>query len=99
MFAKTCKIYQLFKNRKNPYGHLPPKNISELKPWDSMHVDLIGPYIRSIRQQQPGYAVIHKISSITSIPIINLATGWFEIVDIPTFDLEELVLGNDGYVY
>ena len=28
MFAKTCKIYQQFRNRKTLYGHLPPKNIA-----------------------------------------------------------------------
>ena len=32
MFAKTCKIFQQFKNRKTLYGHPPPNNISELKP-------------------------------------------------------------------
>ena len=50
-FSKTCKICQQFKKRKATYGYLPPKNISELKPWNSVHVDLIGPYIKSIRQQ------------------------------------------------
>ena len=26
--------------------------------------------------------------------MIDLATGWFDIVEIPTFDLEEVELGN-----
>ena len=30
---------------------MPPKNIAELKPWDLVHVDLIGPYSKSIIQQ------------------------------------------------
>ena len=58
MFAKPCKICQQFKNIKTLYGHLPHKNIAELKPWDSVHVDLIGPYSKSIRQQQPGGTII-----------------------------------------
>ena len=45
MFAKTCNIFQHLKNRKTLYGHLPPKNMSELKPYYLVHVDLIGPYI------------------------------------------------------
>ena len=29
--------------------------------------------------------------------IIDLATGWFEIVDIPTFNLNDVTAGNDEY--
>ena len=29
--------------------------------------------------------------------IIDLATGWFEIFEIPTFDLEEVTIVNDEY--
>ena len=28
---------------------------------------------------------------------IDPATGWFELVDIPKFDLEEVALVNDEY--
>ena len=31
--------------------------------------------------------------------MIDPATGWFEIVKIPTFDLKELIIGNDEYIY
>ena len=65
LFAKTCKIYQQFKNRKTLYGHLPPKNIAEIKPWDSVHVDLIVPYRKYIRQQQPGGIIIQNNVSLT----------------------------------
>ena len=30
--------------------------------------------------------------------IIYLATGWFEIVNIPTFDLKEVTIGNGEYI-
>ena len=98
MYAKPCKICQQFKKRKTTYGYLPPKNISELKPWNSVHVDLIGPYIKSIRQQQPGSTVIQKNASITCTTMIDPATGWFDIVQVPTFDLEEATRGNDEYI-
>ena len=29
---------------------------------------------------------------------IDLATGWFEIAEIPMFDLEEVTIGNDEYI-
>ena len=49
LFANTCKIFQQLKERKTFYGNMPPKNIAELKPWYTVHVDLIAPYIKSIR--------------------------------------------------
>ena len=98
MCTKACKICQQFKKRKTIYRHLPPRNIAELKPWNAVHVDLIGPYIKSIRQQQPGGTVIRKNSSLTCMTMIDPATGWFEIFKIPTFDLEEVALDNDEYI-
>ena len=73
MFAKTCKNFQQFKNRKTIYGHLPHKNIVELKPWDLVHIELIGPYSNSTRQQQPGRAIIWMNASLTCMEIIDPA--------------------------
>ena len=95
IFTKMCKTCQQFKNRKTIYGHLPPKNIAELKPWDMVHVYLIGSYSKSIRQKQPGGTVIRNSSSLNCMTMIDLATGWFEIVEIPMFDLKEVTIGND----
>ena len=64
-----------------------------------VHVYLIGPYIKSIRQQQPGGTVIRNIASLTCMTIIELDTGWFEIANIPMFDFEEVTIGNDEYIY
>ena len=44
LFAKMCKTCQKFKKRRTVYVHLSSKNIAELKPWDLVHVDLLGPY-------------------------------------------------------
>ena len=30
--------------------------------------------------------------------MIEPSTGWFEIVDIPMFDLKEVTIGNDEYI-
>ena len=88
LFAKMCNTYQQFKNRNTLYGHLPPKNIAELKPLDTVHVYLIGPYSKSIRQQHPGGTFIQNNVRLTCMTMIEPATGWFEIVKILTFDLE-----------
>ena len=73
---------------------MPPKNIAELKPWDLVHVDLIGTYNNSIRQQQPCGTVISSNYSLTFVTMIDPATGWLYIVEIPTFDLNEVELDN-----
>ena len=77
---------------------MPPKNIVELKPCYTVHVDLLGPYSKSIRQHHPGGTVIRKNTSLTCMPMIELAPGWFDIVEITTFDLEEVSPGNDKYI-
>ena len=64
-----------------------------------MNVDLIGPYRKSIRKQQPGGSVIFKNDILTCVTMIDPATGWFDIVKIPTFDLNEIAIGNDECIY
>ena len=98
LLAKTCNICQYFKKRKTLYLHLPPKNIAELKPWDLLHVDLIGIYKNSIRQQKSGVTIIRKNASLTCITMIDPATGWSEIFETLTFDLDEVTAGNDEYI-
>ena len=94
MFANMCKTCQQFKKRKTLYANLPPKNTAELKPRDTVHVDLIGPYIKSTRQQNPCSTVIRNNAILIYMNMIDPATGWFKIVKIPTFDLEEVTIGN-----
>ena len=59
-----------------------------------MRVDLISPYRKYIRKNQPGGTFIKENDRSTCMTMIDLATGWFDIVEIPTFDLEEVELGN-----
>ena len=98
MFAEMWKTCQQFKKGKTIYGHLPPKNIAELKPWDTVYVDMIGPYSQSIIQQHPGGTIIRNNASLTCMTMIDPATGWFKIVKIPMFELEEVTIGNDEYI-
>ena len=98
LYAKPCKICQRFKRRKTIYGHLPPKNISELKTWDLVHVDMIGTCSKSIRQQQLGDAIIMNNVSLTSMMTNDPAMGWFVIVKIPIYDLDEVTGGNNVYI-
>ena len=56
-------------------------------------MDLIGPYSKYIRQQQTGG------DTTTSNLMIDPTTGWFEIFEIPTYDIDEVTGGNDEYIY
>ena len=60
-----ARYVKIFKNRKTLHGHLPPKIIAELRPWDLVHVDLIGPYSKSIIQHHTGGAMIKNHVSLT----------------------------------
>ena len=63
-----------------------------------VHVDLIGPYSKSIRQQHPGRTIIFKNASLSCMTILDPTTGWFKIFEIPMFDLDEVTAGNDEYI-
>ena len=56
-------------------------------------------YIKSIRQYQRGGAIIRKNVSLTCMRMIDPVPGWLEIVEIPTFNLYEVIAGNDEYIY
>ena len=37
---RKCQYCQKYKVHPKPYGHLPPKNVNHLSPWDEVHVDI-----------------------------------------------------------
>ena len=73
--CKTCPTCQLTKKRSIKYGKLPVKEAESI-PWDTLCVDLIGPYkIESTKK--PGQDI-----SLHAVTMIDPATGWFEIKQI-----------------
>ena len=60
-----------------------------------MHVYLIGLYSKYIIQQKLGGAIIKNNVSLTCMMVIDPVKGWFEIVEIPTYDLDKVMDGND----
>ena len=93
-----CNKFQQFKNRKTICGKIIPKIIAALKLWNSVHIYLICPYSNSIRQQQPGGAIIKKGMSLTCMTIIDPTKGWFVIFEVPCFYLDELARVNSEYI-
>lgn len=92
--VKRCKICNEFKVKSRKYGHLPPKIVGELKPWDTVHIDLIGPYSVTINQTQANGSIQKKDVQLTCMTMIDPATGWFEIAEVPSFDIEDVRRGN-----
>jgi len=74
--CKKCDTCQRTKRTKKKYGHLPAKE-AETIPWDTLCVDLIGPYnITQKKSKRP--------LTLWAVTMIDPATGWFEIASINT---------------
>ena len=59
---------------------------------------MIDPYPTSKIQQQAGGVIIRNYVSLTCTTIIDPATGWFKIVKVPCFGLDEVARLNYGYI-
>jgi hypothetical protein len=81
-YVKSCRFCQVNKRHSQKYGHLPPKLVITT-PWKVLCVDLIGPYTLKGKD----------ISSIDfmCLTMIDPATSWFEIVELPTVTKETTV--------
>jgi hypothetical protein len=62
-----------YKGQKKKYGHLPVKDV-EAHPWQTLCVDLIGPY--TVRTK-------NGTQSLHAMTMFDPATSWFEVVEIP----------------
>jgi hypothetical protein len=79
---KTCQSCQINKRHSQMYGHLPPKLVI-MTPWKVICVDLIGPYTL---KGKDGSSI-----DFMCLTMIDPATSWFEIVELPTVDLKMTV--------
>ena len=74
----TC---QKSKTTNQKYGKLPPKQ-AETNPWDTLCVDLIGPYTIPRKGKNP--------LKLWCLTMIDPATGWFEMAQIPNKTAAEI---------
>ena len=77
-YVISCDRCQKGKSRKRKYGKLPPK-IAETVPWRTVCVDLIGPYTIKAKDR--------TILDFMCLTMIDPATGWFEIIELPTTEI------------
>ena len=79
--CKKCPTCQRAKTTNQKYGKLPPKQ-DETNAWDTLCVDLIGPY--TIHRQGK------NLLKIWCLTMIDPATGWFEMAQIPNKPAAEI---------
>ena len=77
-----CKTCQLFKKQTKKYGKLPPKE-AETKPWETVCIDQIGPYTVNTPKGP---------RTLRAMTMIDPATSWFEVVEIPDCSAETAAL-------
>ncbi len=81
-YIKTCQSCQDNKRHSQKYGHLPPKLVITT-PWKALCVDLIGPYTL---KGKDGSSI-----DFMYLTMIDPATNWFEIVELPTVNQETTI--------
>ena len=72
--CSKCDQCQRTKRTKKKYGKLPEK-VAETIPWQKLCVDMIGPY----KIPRKG----KKDLELWAVTMIDPATGWFEIAEVP----------------
>jgi hypothetical protein len=84
-YIKSCRSCQIYKRQSQKYGHVPPKLVM-MTPRRALCVDLLGPYTLKGKD---------SISiDFMCLTMIDPATTWFEIVEVPT--VAKLIVPNMG---
>jgi hypothetical protein len=79
--VKKCHKCQINKRSKHKYGKLPTKFVVT-KPWNTLCVHLIGPYTLKGKDG--------TVIDFMCVTMIDPATIWFEIVELPVSQLSQL---------
>ena len=66
--VRKCPYCQKYKTVYQQFGHLPPKNIQYLSPWDEVHVDMTGPWKVTINKFEYQFRAVTCIYAIINLP-------------------------------
>ena len=83
--CKKCQLCKKTLNKK--YGHLPAKEAKYAEPWKRVNVDMVGPM-----KVQDKTGKLHEFLALT---MIDPATGWFEVKDVPKADTHHVSAAFD----
>ena len=75
-----CKACQVNKPSNQKLGILPPKT-AEVIPWETLCIDLIGPYTIGKGKYS---------TTLHCLTMIDPATGWFEIAEVPSKKADDI---------
>jgi transposase InsO family protein len=77
--VKNCTVCQSYKiTAVKKYGKIPLPKSTTIKPWEEVHVDMVGPWtVHFELTNQPGKIVVQQLQALT---IIDKGTGWPEFV-------------------
>ncbi len=67
-FIKKCVHCQRYNKRNKKYGHVPPKHVHHLNPWDDVCMDMIGPWKVTINHFEYTFRALTHIDSVISLP-------------------------------
>ena len=56
-----------------------PMDITEIKLWNTLHIELIFPYNKTVKQIQLGSLIKEVDLNLTCKNLIDPFTGWFDI--------------------
>jgi hypothetical protein len=85
-YVKSFRSCQVNKRHSLKYGHVPPKRVITT-PWKALCIDLIGPYTL---KGKDGLSI-----DFMRLIMINPATSWFNIVELPTVRVTVPKVGKD----
>ncbi len=94
-YVKTCAVCQEYKiTATKKYGKIPlPRSIT-IKPWEEVHVDMIGPWtVQFTLTNQPGTT---KLEQLLALTIIDKGTGWPEFVATQSKTSQQIAILFDG---
>ena len=67
-FVQSCEYCQQYNKQTVKYGHIPPKQIKHLSPWEEVSVDMIGPWKISINNFKYQFRALTCIDTIIGLP-------------------------------
>jgi transposase InsO family protein len=94
-YVKNCSICQTYKiTAVKKYGKIPLPRSPTIKPWEEVHVDMIGPWtVHFELSNQPGTTIVQHLQALT---IIDKGTGWPEFIATQSKSSQQIAILFDG---
>jgi transposase InsO family protein len=94
-YVKTCAVCQEIKiTATKKYGKIPLPRSPDTKPWEEVHVDMIGPWtVQFTLVNQPGTT---KVEQLLALTIVDKGTGWPEFVATQSKTSQKIAILFDG---